>query len=277
MDESTFSLWLQEVESVDYWGPTFRAIYESGAQGEFLERLEARIEEHDAEIEKMCNHHYQGFIASVRELLHVREDAAALNADVVAVDRAARDSASSVAARGHDLVRARRVEKNMAATIESLSVCLPVLQTFTKLSRQMGERRYHPALKTLEQLEHTHLPRIANYRFSKHMRETVPRLRESIKDASMRELNDFLEEVRQTSPKIGEAAMRRAAARLKVDPALLGEVDPTKGSQGGEDEEEDLSAEDLVDFSPVYKCLHIYSVLGMHGLYIGRNYLFLVR
>lgn len=29
---------------------------------------------------------------------------------------------------------------------------------------QMKEKRYHPALKTLEQLEHNYLPRIANYR-----------------------------------------------------------------------------------------------------------------
>ena len=66
--------------------------------------------------------------------------------------------------RGQELLKARRVEKNLAATIESLALCLPVLQTFSKLSRQMKEKRYHPALKTLEQLEHTYLPRIANYR-----------------------------------------------------------------------------------------------------------------
>ena len=32
------ALWLQEIESVDYWGPTFRAIYENGVQEEFMER-----------------------------------------------------------------------------------------------------------------------------------------------------------------------------------------------------------------------------------------------
>ena len=68
-------------------------------------------------------------------------------------------------ARGQDLVKARRVEKNIATTIESLSMCLPVLQTLSKLSKQMKEKRFHPALKTLEQLEHTYLPRIANYRY----------------------------------------------------------------------------------------------------------------
>ena len=74
------------------------------------------------------------------------------------------ESASKVVSRGQDLVKARRVEKNIATTIESLSMCLPVLQTLSKLSKQMKEKRFHPALKTLEQLEHTYLPRIANYR-----------------------------------------------------------------------------------------------------------------
>ncbi len=53
-------LYLQEIEAVDdYWGPTFRGVYESNREEAFLERLEARIQEHDAEIEKMCNHHYR--------------------------------------------------------------------------------------------------------------------------------------------------------------------------------------------------------------------------
>lgn len=36
-----------------------------------------------------------------------------------------------------------------------------------------------------------------------------------------------------------------------------GDHDPT-----GLDEEEGLSAQDLVDFSPLYRCLHIFTVLG---------------
>ena len=79
-------------------------------------------------------------------------------------------------------MKARRVEKNIAATIESLSNCLPVLQTFSKLSRQMKEKRYHPALKTLEQLEQTYLPRITHHRFAKKMQDQIPKLRSSIKE-----------------------------------------------------------------------------------------------
>lgn len=158
-------LFLQEIEAVDdYWGPTFRAIYESDYSQAFLERLEQRTHEHDAEIEKMCNHHYQGFISSVRDLLGVRSDAETLKGEVGAIDSDIQASGQAVAAKARELVKARRVERNIAATIESLSLCLPVLQMFTRLNKQMSEKRFHPALKTLEQLEHTYLPRIAKYR-----------------------------------------------------------------------------------------------------------------
>lgn len=37
----------------------------------------------------------------------------------------------------------------------------------------------------------------------------------------MKELKDFLENIRKYSPKIGEMAMRHAAQKLNVDPTLL--------------------------------------------------------
>ena len=71
--------------------------------------------------------------------------------------------------------------------------------------------RYYPALKTLEQLEHIHLPSISHYRFSEHMKRSLAKVRESIKEASMIDLKDFLESIRKYSPKIGEVAMRHVS------------------------------------------------------------------
>lgn len=71
--------------------------------------------------------------------------------------------------------------------------------------------RYYPALKTLEQLEHIHLPNISHYRFSEHMKKSLAKVRESIKEASMVDLKDFLESIRKYSPKIGEVAMRHVS------------------------------------------------------------------
>ena len=76
----------------------------------------------------------------------------------------------------------------------------------------------------------------------------------------MKDLKDFLEKVRKFSPKIGEHAMRHTAAKLNLSP-LLGSA-AYEGQSEALETEEDLSAEDWVDFSAVYRCLHIRTVLG---------------
>lgn len=53
----------------------FRSVYDGEEHGRFMEKLEARIRNHDREIEKMCNFHYQGFVDSITELLKVRGEA----------------------------------------------------------------------------------------------------------------------------------------------------------------------------------------------------------
>ena len=52
----------------------FRSVWESVDTDKFQERLDTRIKQHDREIERMCNYHYQGFIESVRSLLQVRTE-----------------------------------------------------------------------------------------------------------------------------------------------------------------------------------------------------------
>lgn len=52
-----------------------RSVYDGQEHGLFMEKLEGRIRNHDREIEKMCNHHFQGFVDSITELLKVRGEA----------------------------------------------------------------------------------------------------------------------------------------------------------------------------------------------------------
>lgn len=55
--------------------PPHRSVYDGQEHGLFMEKLEGRIRNHDREIEKMCNHHFQGFVDSITELLKVRGEA----------------------------------------------------------------------------------------------------------------------------------------------------------------------------------------------------------
>ncbi|XP_052225229.1 exocyst complex component 6B-like isoform X1 [Dreissena polymorpha] len=277
---------ITEIETSD--GPlatALRAVYDDDELNKFVELLASRIKFHDSEIERMCNYHYQGFIDSVRELLQVSTDAAHLRGEIDATNTALQVSCEPLLRNGDGLVRYRRVQKNIASAIEQLSLCLPVLEMYSKLQEQMKTKRFYPALKTLEQLEHTYLPRVSSHWFSQTMAEAIPQLRNRIKEASMTDLKDFLENIRKHSAKIGEVAMRHAAEQNNMDPSIArkrekkrkapappnpftGERDQDSDQEGAAGtehrftDEEELSAQDLIDFSPVYRCLHIYTVLS---------------
>ncbi|KXJ11782.1 exocyst complex component 6B [Exaiptasia diaphana] len=249
---------LAEVESSDgLLGPTLRAVYDGEYQKEFMEKLEDRIKVHDKDIERMCNYHYQGFIESVNELLKVRGEARKLKIKVQEGNEVLKKSGTELVDRCEELIKCRTIQRNIASAIEALSVCLPVLDMHAKLSDQMSNRRYYPALKTLEQLEHTYLPRIKKFRFAEIMKNSIPIFRENIKEASMSDLRDFLESIRKESEKLGSVAMKQAFHRSNL--TLSHGVGTRKK---GDDDELDQSALDLVDFSPVYRCYHIYTVVG---------------
>ncbi|XP_073241272.1 exocyst complex component 6B-like [Porites lutea] len=249
---------LAEIESSDgLLGPTLRAVYDGEQHTEFMDKLEERIRVHDKEIERMCNYHYQGFIESVNELLKVRGEARKLKMKVKEVNAAMQESGRELSSKCENLIHCRTTQRNIVSAIETLSLCLPVLEMYAKLKDQMKSRRYYPALKTLEQLEHTYLPRIKRFRFAEIMQKSIPVLRKHIKEASMADLRDFLEKIRKVSEKLGSIAMKQAIQKNNL--TLTSGVGLKKK---GEDEELDKSAQDLVDFSPVYKCLYIFTVVG---------------
>ncbi|XP_011057925.1 PREDICTED: exocyst complex component 6 isoform X2 [Acromyrmex echinatior] len=257
-----YDILIQEIEGIDdYLGPTFRAIYDGHEHQKFMEKLDDRIKAHDKDIERMCNHHYQGFNDSVRELLQVRSQAQQLNAEILDLDKCITATSTKVIEKGEELVKARKVESNMAAAVDSLTMCLPVLAAYAKLQKQLKDKRYYPALKTLEQLEHHDLPKVTNYRFSSQITQQIPQLRENIKDASMSDLRDFLENIIKHSPKIGEVAMRHTAEQLATEAEIIGRKKKRTYVNQSNEIEEELSAQDLMDFSPVYRCMHIYTVL----------------
>uniref|UniRef100_A0A674MD67 Exocyst complex component n=1 Tax=Takifugu rubripes TaxID=31033 RepID=A0A674MD67_TAKRU len=226
---------LQEIESTDTAcvGPTLRSIYDDqpNAHKRFMEKLDARIRNHDREIEKMCNFHHQGFVDAITELLKVRADSEKLMGQVTDTNRRLQHAGREVTSQTDEVIHCRLQQRNMVTTVEKLQLCLPAHQSI--LTKQYCFCRHYAALKTMEQLEKVYIPRVSQYRFCQIMAENLPRLREEIKEISMSDLKDFLESIRKHSDKVGEMAMRQI-----------------------------LMAHDLVDFSPVYRCLHIYTVLG---------------
>lgn len=255
---------LQEIEGIDdYWGPTFRAIYDQDDDSrKFIDTLDNRIKQYDKEIERMCNFYYQGFIDSIRELQQVENQASKLKKQVVQLNSNVQTIVAEVTNAGEELVKARQVENNIQMAINSLSLCLPALSSYSKLQKQMADKRYYPALKTLEQLEQLYLPQVSHYKFFRQMIEKIPKLRENIKESSMSDLNCFLETIRKFSSKVGEAAMKHSVEQQNFDFGLTKLKKKKDSPEDNSDDEDSLSAQDLIDFSPVYRCLHICTVLS---------------
>ncbi|XP_071792572.1 exocyst complex component 6B-like isoform X2 [Asterias amurensis] len=260
----------------------FRAIQDGKDHECFMEHLKTRIQEHDRDIERMCNFHYQGFVDSIGQLLKVRAIAEKLKEEILNTNRALQRSGLPVIQQAEELEKTRKMHRNIVATVEHLQLCLPVLQMYCKLNEQMEAKRYYTALKTLEQLEHTQLPRVTRYRFCENMAKNIPKLRDSIMEASMSDLKDFLESIRKHSDWIGEEAMKQVQKRSNMEDNIFGkgivapkkesslvEADNTNPFSDEIEEDEEISPLDKVDFSPVYRCLHIYSVLGMRETFEG--------
>lgn len=261
---------IQEIEGIDdYWGPAFRSIYESNGHAIFMEQLETRIKQHDKEIERMCNFYYQGFIESIRDLLQVRSHAQALYSEVKELNSNLHTVANGLYVHGDELLQGRQVERNIAAAVEKMTVCLPLMTTYAKLLTQVHSKRYYPALKTLEQLEHVLLPRVSNFRFCADISSSVPKLREAIKDASMADLTDFLENIRKNTPQIGFKAQKHTEEIMGRDLSTIVKNKKKSLNQESQEDDESYCTQDLVDFSPLYRCLHIHSVLGIRNEFIG--------
>nr|XP_009925190.1 PREDICTED: exocyst complex component 6 isoform X2 [Haliaeetus albicilla] len=246
-----------------------RSVYDDqpNAHQRFMEKLDACIRNHDREIEKMCNFHHQGFVDAITELLKVRADAEKLKVQVTDTNRRLQDAGKEVIAQTEEIIRCRVQQRNITTVVEKLQLCLPVLEMYSKLKEQMNVKR------------------VSQYRFCQIMIENLPKLREEIKEISMSDLKDFLESIRKHSDRIGETAMKQAQQQKTFSTTLQKQNNLNYGrnmhlgrsrileskneitlkrtfEDDDEHEEEVLTAQDLVDFSPVYRCLHIYSVLG---------------
>lgn len=97
-----------------------------------------------------------------------------MQVEILELDKCITATSTKVIEKGEELVKARKVESNMAAAVDSLTMCLPVLAAYAKLQKQLKDKRYYPALKTLEQLEHHDLPKVTNYRFSSQITQQIP-------------------------------------------------------------------------------------------------------
>ena len=78
-----------------------RAIYDGDEHDRFMEKLDMRIKNHDKDIERMCNCHYQGFVDCIHELLKVRPQAQDLKSEINQINHELLKSSENIQRKAH--------------------------------------------------------------------------------------------------------------------------------------------------------------------------------
>ncbi|XP_055919345.1 exocyst complex component 6 [Eupeodes corollae] len=256
--------------SEDCFSSTFRSILEDKISDSLTEKIESDLKAYDRDIEKICNLFYEGFIDSINELLQVKSKVQSLNSEILQVDSVMNTISSKCIATGEKINHIRVVEKNIQKAIQWLQKCLPIFECCSKYKYYISQKQYYESLKTLEALEQDYLPTVLNYRFSLQMANRIPKLKGSIKTCSEGEFREFLENIRKFSAKIGDVSMRCTKQMQKKDVKTIiadykRSLDNSSASAAAHEAE--ISAYDLIDFSPIFKTYRIYSELGYKELF----------
>jgi len=259
----------------EYFNQLLPAIKDAstGGQGQhLLQSLSQYSANRESEIERICNTNHQRFVASVNQLLQVRDGTVSLSSDILQLNQSTQSSTEKLAEQKKVLVESRGVRQNIDEASQALRGCLEVLRLANQVHDLLSKKNHYSALRALDELQNVHLREITQYKIAEMIQESVPATKKLIADAVMADLNTWLFRIRETSQFLGEVAFyhtEQRRSRQKDRAEALPYLSNFKLNSAIElvsDEAEEfdiLDNEDVqVDFTPLFECLHIHNALG---------------
>ena len=266
---------MQASSDNEYFNQLLPAIQDAskGGQGQqLLTSLTRYSADREVEIERICNSNHQGFVASVDQLLHVRDGAVNLNSEVLSLNQSIQSSTEKLADQKKILVDSRGVRQNIDEATQALRDCLEVLRLANQVHDLLAKKSHYSALRALDELQNVHLKEITRYNIAEMIQKSVPATKKLIAEAVMTDLNTWLFRIRETSQFLGEVAFyhteqrrTRQKERAEKSPYLTNfKLNSAIELVSDEADEFDvLDNEDVqVDFTPLFECLHIHNALG---------------
>ncbi|KAJ3058448.1 hypothetical protein HDU98_005445, partial [Podochytrium sp. JEL0797] len=186
---------------------TVKTILQSGQEQPFSDHLAQFIAKKEDEIEKMCNFHYQEFVQSVEQLLKVRLGTAHLKTKIMTLNSELQEAGMTIIEKKKEIIDHRKILLNVELAMECVQTCLVVLDVANKINTQIEKGKHYSALRMLDDLQMTHLPRISEYAFAKEMAHFIPTQRENIREAVLIEIRQWLGTVNEKTRVVGKAAL----------------------------------------------------------------------
>lgn len=262
-----------ESENLEQLGPIIKSLDEANQSDAFLRRLREFVQEKEDEIENVCNANHEDFAGAVDKLLKVRSGTVSLKHRISELNEEVQAGGQSLSSKKKSLLEARKVAQNVDEAIETLQLCLRVLDMANKVDSLIENKQYYSALRSLEELSSIHLKPVLHHEFARHMLDSMPAMREQVRAAVTREMREWLFEVREKGRLVGKLALDAIEARQKRwriksgKDAMLSLAKVNSPIELVVNERVEYNFVDneqvKIDFKPLYQCIHIHDVMDI--------------
>lgn len=299
-EEQLISQLILDSSSIDQTAAAvFKTVFAAGRQGEFLRALGTYGARKDVEIERLCEQNFYQFAASIDELLGLQEEARRLKSTVQSLLEGLGRCGQLLYDTKVEMYETRKMLYSTQRTLLAVNDCLQALNTAQRATLEIMDQNFGQALRLIEQLQSSLLPRIAHFSFAARLQQYIPSQLATVRNFAVEELKRWLSTVREQSPRIGERAFGKAERRIEKWRELYEGVATPSGGKAGlasaddmrsaaayvelvEMERQDAAAinDDMgegggggaeggalggVDFGPLLKAVHLFDLMDQRG------------
>ncbi|KAI3968543.1 hypothetical protein MKX01_007853 [Papaver californicum] len=268
-----------------------RKAFISGKPETLLSRLRSFTKSKESEIEEVCKIHYQDFITAVDELKSLLSDVDKLKSSLSVSNNQLHSVASPLLDSLDSFIESKNVSKNVSLAIESVQICIKLLEHCGRTNSHLLNNNYYIVLKCVDNIERDYLGKIDSSTIKCMLERQIPLIRGHIEKRVNKEFGDWLVEIRIVSRNLGQLAIGQASsARQREEELRIKQRQAEEQSRLSlrdcvyaleeEDDDEDVGnvgddsgSDKLVsnggggvlgfDLTPLYRAYHIHQTLGL--------------
>ncbi|PWA55395.1 exocyst complex component sec15B [Artemisia annua] len=282
LDQLLLSTAIQNNEDLS---PFIRKTFATGKPETLLHHLRHFCRSKESEIEEVCKVHYQDFILAVDDLRSLLSGVETLKSSISDSNRKLQSVAVPLLGSLDEFIEARNKCVNISLAIESLNVCVKVMEICTRVNFHLRNDSFYMALKCVDLIEREFIGKVPSSTLRRMLEKVIPAIRLDIERRIGKEFGDWLVEIRTVSRNLGQVAIGQASAgrqreeelrirqrqaeeqsRLSVrDTVYALEEAEDDGVVGGGDGGGDGGGGGALgfDLTPLYRSYHIHQTLGL--------------
>ncbi|KVI12479.1 Exocyst complex subunit Sec15-like protein [Cynara cardunculus var. scolymus] len=269
--------------------PFIRKAFASGKPETLLHHLRHFGRSKESEIEEVCKVHYQDFIMAVDDLRSLLSGVESLKSSISNSNYQLQSVAGPLLTSLDSFIEARNKCQNITLAIESLRICVRLMELCSRVNFHLSKNNFYMALKCIDSIERDFIHKTSSSTLRRMLEKKIPAIRAHIERRISKEFGDWLVEIRTVSRNLGQVAIGQASAgrqreeelrirqrqaeeqsRLSLRDAVyaLEEEDDDgyfTGNEGNDFYGNGGNANSTLgfDLTPLYRSYHIHQTLGL--------------